>query len=77
MSWQSPSRSSSTVKLPRALEARLEQGFIVVKFQVLRKAFPVKTAVRPREPECIQWSPLQVYVVITAKGLRPRLGLRI
>jgi hypothetical protein len=28
-------------------------------FRVLRKAFPVRTAVRPREPECIQWSPLQ------------------
>jgi hypothetical protein len=34
----------------------------------LRKAFPVETAVRPREPECIQWSPLQEYVVITTKG---------
>jgi hypothetical protein len=47
------------VKLPRALGARLERGFVVAKFRVLHKVFPVKTAVRPREPECIQWSPLQ------------------
>jgi hypothetical protein len=40
--------------------ARLEQRFVVVKFQVMCKAFPVETAVKPREPECIQWSPLQV-----------------
>jgi hypothetical protein len=32
------------------------------------KAFPVETAVRPRELECIQWSPLQYYVVITTEG---------
>jgi hypothetical protein len=25
----------------------------------MRKAFPVSTAVKLREPECIQWSPLQ------------------
>jgi hypothetical protein len=44
---------------------------------VLCKAFPVETVVRPREPECIQWSPLQGNVVITAKGPRPKWGLRI
>jgi hypothetical protein len=44
----------------------------VAMFRVLRKAFPVNTAVKPRDPECVQWSPLQEYVVITAKGLRPR-----
>ena len=41
-------------------------------FRVLRKVFPVDTAVKPREPECVQWSPLQRYVVTTTKGLRPR-----
>ena len=33
-----------------------------------RKAFPVDTVVKPREPECIQWSFLQVNVVRTAVG---------
>jgi hypothetical protein len=51
--------AKETVKLPRALRARLERGFVVAGFRVLRKAFPVKTAVKPRELECIQWSPLQ------------------
>jgi hypothetical protein len=60
------------VKLPRAWRARLERRFVVAKFRVLHKAFPVKTAVKPREPECIQWSPLQRYVVMTTKGLCPR-----
>jgi hypothetical protein len=44
----------------------------VARFRVLRKVFPVKTAVKPREPECVQWSPLQEYIVITTKGLHPR-----
>jgi hypothetical protein len=52
--------------------ARLEQRYVVAMFQVLHKAFPVNTVVKPREPECIQWSPLQEYVVTTAKGLHLR-----
>jgi hypothetical protein len=36
--------------------------------RVMRKAFPVNTAVKPREPECIQWSPLQGNVVRITVG---------
>jgi len=43
----------------------------------MRKAFPVNTAVKPREPECIQWSPLQDNVVRTAVGPTSEVGLRI
>jgi hypothetical protein len=45
------------VKLPRASMAQLEQSSKWQMSEVLRKAFPVKTAIRPREPKCIQWSP--------------------
>jgi hypothetical protein len=34
----------------------------------MRKVFPVETVVKPREPECIQWSPLQSNMVITTVG---------
>jgi hypothetical protein len=40
----------------------------VAKVRVLHKAFSVDTVVKPREPKCIQWSPLQDNVVGTTVG---------
>jgi hypothetical protein len=54
---ESGAASTTTVKLPRALMARLEQGSKWQMSEVLCRAFPVDTAIMLRELECIQWSP--------------------
>jgi hypothetical protein len=47
------------VKLSRALMAQLEQRFIVARSKCCTRHSQLETVVRPRELECIQWSPLQ------------------
>jgi hypothetical protein len=59
---------TSRCKAPKGFEGSTWVKVHCGEVRVMHKVFPVDTAVKLREPECIQWSPLQSNVVRTAVG---------